>query len=129
MRDFRGSFLISAICLIAAGIWGYQTDVGLLPALWLTAVLAVLEVSLSFDNAVVNAGVLKDMNVYWRRLFLTVGIVIAVFGMRLVFPIVIVAVATDLGVTPVIDMALNQPDQYSAVLTHAYPAIAAFGGM
>ena len=25
-------------------------------------------------------GVLKDMSVYWRRLFLTVGILIAVFG-------------------------------------------------
>lgn len=129
MRDFRGSFLISAICLVVAGIWGYQTELGLLPALWLTAVLAVLEVSLSFDNAVVNAGVLKDMSVYWRRLFLTVGILIAVFGMRLVFPIVIVAVAADLGPMPVIEMALQHPDEYSAVLTHAYPAIAAFGGM
>ncbi|WP_295686494.1 DUF475 domain-containing protein [uncultured Nevskia sp.] len=129
MRDFRISFLVSAICLIAAGVWGYQTEIGLATALWLTIVLAVLEVSLSFDNAVVNAGVLKDMNTYWRRLFLTVGILIAVFGMRLVFPIVIVAVATGLGVWPVVDMALNNPDEYSAVLGNAYPAIAAFGGM
>lgn len=129
MRDFHLSFLVTAICLVAAGIWGHQTEIGLAPALWLTFVLAVLEVSLSFDNAVVNAGVLKDMNAYWRKLFLTVGILIAVFGMRLVFPIVIVSVATGLGTLPVIDMALHQPDDYSAVLTEAYPAIASFGGM
>ena len=57
----------------------------------------VMEVSLSFDNAVVNASVLKDMDAKWQQIFLTVGILIAVFGMRLVFPIVIVSVASGQG--------------------------------
>ena len=129
MREFRMSFLVTAICLIAAFFWGRESGMGALPAVWLALVLGVLEVSLSFDNAVVNASVLKEMDEFWRKMFLTVGILIAVFGMRLVFPIVIVAVATDLGVGPVIEMALQRPDEYSAALTSNYPAIAAFGGI
>lgn len=129
MKEFRFSFLVTAICLALAGWWGSQSAMGLWPALWLTLVLAVLEVSLSFDNAVVNAGVLRDMSAFWRQLFLTVGILIAVFGMRLVFPIVIVSTSADLGAYETMQMALNAPDQYSAVLTSVYPVISAFGGM
>ncbi|MFI0516265.1 DUF475 domain-containing protein, partial [Streptomyces sp. WSLK1-5] len=58
-------------------------------ALWSTpattspAILSNLEISLSFDNAVVNAGILKKMNAFWQKIFLTIGVLIAVFGMRL----------------------------------------------
>ena len=129
MRDFRFSFFVTAICMAAAFFWGQQGGMGGWTALWLVLVLSVLEVSLSFDNAVVNAGVLKHMNAYWRKMFLTIGILIAVFGMRLVFPIVIVAVAAGIGVGSVIEMALNQPEQYSKILQDGYPTIAAFGSM
>ena len=129
MRDFRFSFVVTVLCLALAGWWGHVNGMGALPALWLTLVLGVLEVSLSFDNAVVNASVLKHMSELWRQLFLTVGILIAVFGMRLLFPILIVAVATGEGLGAVIRMALEQPDQYALVLTSHYPQIAAFGGM
>ena len=128
-RDFRMTFLVTAICLGLAAWWGHTSSMGIWQALWLCLVLSVLEVSLSFDNAVVNAGVLKHMNEFWRKLFLTVGILIAVFGMRLVFPIVIVSVATGMGLVPVMQMALKEPDRYSQVLTDHYPSIAAFGGM
>ncbi|AXQ27503.1 DUF475 domain-containing protein [Solimonas sp. K1W22B-7] len=129
MREFRLSFIVTAICVAAAAWWGHNSPMGLLPAIWLVCVLAVLEVSLSFDNAVVNAGVLKDMSEFWRQLFLTVGILIAVFGMRLVFPIVIVSVSTGQGALPVMKMALENPEEYSALLNSAYPVIAAFGSM
>jgi hypothetical protein len=129
MREFRLSFVVTAVCLVAAFFWGQQHETGALAAVWLALVLGVLEVSLSFDNAVVNASVLKEMDEFWRKMFLTVGILVAVFGMRLVFPIVIVAVATDQGVAPVVNMALTQPDQYSKALTDNYPAIASFGGI
>jgi len=129
MRAFRWSFVVTALCLVAAFFWGRQHEMGALTAVWLCLVLGILEVSLSFDNAVVNASVLKDMDEFWRKMFLTVGILIAVFGMRLVFPIVIVAAATDQGVIPVIDLALTQPDEYSKALTDNYPAIASFGGI
>lgn len=102
---------------------------GATTAVFLVLVLGIMEVSLSFDNAVVNASILKDMDEKWQKLFLTVGILIAVFGMRLVFPIVIVAVATGLGAVDVMAMALNNPQEYAMHLTENHAAIAAFGGM
>ncbi|NIC39809.1 hypothetical protein HA630_01870, partial [Aquabacterium sp. A08] len=57
MKEFRFSFFVTFVCLAVAGWWGMQSPMGLWTALWLAFVLAVLEVSLSFDNAVVNAGV------------------------------------------------------------------------
>ena len=128
-RQFWLSYLVTAICVGLAAWWGHESGMGIWSAVWLCLVLSILEISLSFDNAVVNAGVLKHMDQFWRTMFLTVGILVAVFGMRLVFPIVIVAVATGQGAIPVIDMALNSPDQYSKILTDNYPTIAAFGGM
>lgn len=93
------------------------------------AILSVLEISLSFDNAVVNAGILKKMNAFWQKIFLTVGVLIAVFGMRLVFPVVIVAISAKIGPIDAVDLALNNKDHYQELVTDAHPAIAAFGGM
>lgn len=58
----------------------------MLKALTITAILAVMEVSLSFDNAVVNASVLRNWDHFWKMIFLTVGIFSTCIGMRLVFP-------------------------------------------
>jgi hypothetical protein len=91
--------------------------------------LAVMEVSLSFDNAVLNAGILQNMSEKWQRRFLTWGILIAVFGMRLVFPVLIVKFAAGLPVLDVINMALHAPDEYSKHLQASRINIAAFGGM
>ncbi|NHZ89153.1 DUF475 domain-containing protein [Massilia sp. CCM 8733] len=130
MRHFRLSFLVTFILMCVAAWWGYTRGgiPGLLNALWISAVLGVLEVSLSFDNAVVNASVLRHWNDFWRKLFLTVGILVAVFGMRLVFPLVIVSVATGLGLLDVWTMAINTPDEYSRHLTENHAEVAAFGG-
>lgn len=129
MRDFRLSLFVTIICVAAAGYWGAQNGMGVLPAMFLVLVLGVMEVSLSFDNAVVNASILKDMDAKWQQIFLTLGVLIAVFGMRLVFPIVIVFFATDLGMGDVVSMALNRPDEYSKHLQDSHVGIAAFGGM
>ncbi len=129
MRVFRYSILVTVICLIAAFYWGYQTPGGPWAALFLVAILGVMEVSLSFDNAVVNASVLKDMDAKWQQIFLTIGIIIAVFGMRLVFPIVIVAVAASQGMGDVITMALKNPEEYARHLEESHIGIATFGGM
>jgi hypothetical protein len=130
MRHFRWSFIVTAVLMTLAGWWGYEHKgmSGLLQALWITAILGVLEVSLSFDNAVVNASVLKHWNEFWRKLFLTVGILVAVFGMRLLFPLVIVAAATGLGLFDVWHMALDNPNEYSRHLTEHHAEVAAFGG-
>ncbi len=91
-------------------------------------ILGVLEISLSFDNAVVNAKVLTRMHPLWQRLFLTVGIIIAVFGMRLVLPVFIVAVTAHLSLPEVVDLALNDATTYGEKLSESEAAIYAFGG-
>jgi hypothetical protein len=128
MKDFHLSLFVTAICLVAAGYWGANNGMGVQSAVFLVLVLGVMEVSLSFDNAVVNASILKDMDAKWQQIFLTVGILIAVVGMRLLFPIVIVSVATGLGMGDVAQMALTKPDEYSGHLKENHVAIAAFGG-
>ena len=95
---------------------------------FIVSVLAVLEISLSFDNAIVNANKLKDMTPVWQRRFLTWGIVIAVFGMRVVFPLTIVVIAANVGPWQALMMAASQPEDYSRIMQEAHLPIAAFGG-
>ena len=100
------------------------------PAMLLAvAVLIILEISLSFDNAVVNAKILAKMSPLWQKLFLTVGILIAVFGMRLILPVVLVAVTANLGFGEVWNLALNDPEAYEGFLEAAKESIYAFGGI
>jgi hypothetical protein len=130
MKHFKVSFIVTFFCLAAAGWWGYVHTGwgGALTALGIAVILAVMEVSLSFDNAVVNASVLKTWDAFWKKLFLGVGIIIAVFGMRLLFPLVIVAVAADISLADVWTLALNDPKAYSTHLTNHHAEVAAFGG-
>ncbi|MFF0226595.1 DUF475 domain-containing protein [Streptomyces sp. NPDC004629] len=123
LKTFGWSFAVTALGLVAAVFYGGWTGFGIV------AILSILEISLSFDNAVVNAGILKKMNAFWQRIFLTVGVLIAVFGMRLVFPVVIVAISAKMGPIEAVDLALNNKDRYQELVTDAHPAIAAFGGM
>lgn len=133
MKHFGFSIIFTIVCLAISAYWGFThgPDAGIktmMTALTVTAILAVMEVSLSFDNAVVNASVLRGWDHFWKMIFLTVGIVVAVFGMRLIFPIVIVAVTADMGMLDVIHMALNDPKNYSERLIAHHAEIAAFGG-
>ncbi|MEU5716533.1 DUF475 domain-containing protein [Streptomyces sp. NPDC020403] len=123
LKTFGWSFAITALGLVAAVFYGGWQAFGVV------AILSVLEISLSFDNAVINAGILKKMNAFWQKIFLTVGVLIAVFGMRLVFPVVIVAISAKLGPIEAIDLSFNDPDRYKELVTDAHPSIAAFGGM
>ncbi len=131
MKHFRVSLIVAIVCLSVAFYWGFLTggmNAGLTAAT-IAMILGVLEVSLSFDNAVVNASILKRMDAKWQNYFLTWGILIAVFGMRLVFPIAIVQFATGIDFLAVADMALHDSAKYAEHLTAAHVQIAAFGGM
>jgi hypothetical protein len=130
MQYFRLSFVVTVVLMALAAWWGFAHHgaAGLLQALWITAVLGVLEVSLSFDNAVVNATVLRNWNEFWQKLFLTIGILVAVFGMRLLFPLAIVSSATGLGLLDVWHMAIDTPAEYSRHLIASHAQVAAFGG-
>ncbi|MDN5759745.1 MAG: DUF475 domain-containing protein [Tomitella sp.] len=134
VRIFGISMLVTAAALVAAGFYGGAS------AIASAAILGVLEVSLSFDNAVINATVLRRMSAFWQRMFLTVGILVAVFGMRLVFPLAIVWASAGLDPVSAMRLALEPPSDgaayfpdgrpsYETLLTDAHPQIAAFGGM
>ncbi len=70
------------------------------------------------------------MNAFWQKIFLTVGILIAVFGMRLVFPLLIVAITAKLSPVEAVKLALERPRRATRHWSpDAHPAIAAFGGM
>lgn len=108
---------------LAAGFW-----IGGPAALLTIAVLIVLEISLSFDNAVVNYTVLRNWPDKWRKVFLFWGILVAVFGMRLVFPIAIVSIAGQIDPLTVINLALTNPAEYGARLASMEHLVAGFGG-
>lgn len=91
--------------------------------------LAAVEVSLSFDNAVVNATVLRRLSAFWQRLFLTVGVLIAVVGMRLLFPLLIVGISAHLSPAGALHLAAADPHAYDLRLAEARPEISAFGGV
>ena len=127
-KTFRWSLIVTVLSLIVAWMYGSWN------ALFLCLVLALLEVSLSFDNAVLNATVLRRMSDFWQKIFLTIGILIAVFGMRLLFPLLIVGVVAHLNPVEAIQLAMQKgdphtPGTYGYILAEAHPQIAAFGGM
>lgn len=131
LRNFKGSLAFTALCMALAGWLGWSnsgTVQGTLGVLWVVAVLAVLEVSLSFDNAIVNAAILKTMAPVWRQRFLTWGILFAVFGMRIVFPLLIVAVAARVGPVEAVRLAATDHATYQRIITGAHVAISGFGG-
>ena len=130
-------FGISLLLTAAAFALGYAH--GGLRDLFLLLALATLEVSLSYDNAIINAAVLKRMSPFWRQMFLTAGILIAVFGMRLLFPLLIVWATAGIDPVRALELALHPPahgalefpdgsPSYEKLVVAAHPQIAAFGG-
>jgi len=112
---------------IAALVGGFV--VGGTQGLVVVALLGVLEIAVSFDNAIVNATVLARMNRYWQRMFMTIGVVIAAIGMRLVLPLIIVAIGAHLSPWRAVQLAYDNPERYHTLLLTAQPGIAAFGGI
>src|SRR5688572_25875771 len=97
-------------------------------ALFTVVVLTLLETTFSADNAIINSKVLVTMSPFWQKLFMTVGIFIAVFVVRFAMPIFIVMLTAGLGFTEVLHLALNDPHTYEHELDKAEPLISAFGG-
>lgn len=130
LKHFYGSLIFSVVALGLAAWYGLYSGgmTAMLSFLWIALVLSVLEVSLSFDNAVVNAKVLKDMSPVWQQRFLTWGIIIAVFGMRIVFPIIIVAIAAQVNPVEAVRLALGEPERYAEIIEGANTGIMGFGG-
>lgn len=130
MNYFTGSYIVTVAGLLGAYFWGEHVHSGTgWLCVFIAIILGILEVSLSFDNAVVNAMKLEHMSPVWRHRFLTWGIAIAVFGMRFVFPILVVAIFAKLGMIEVAKMALTNVDEYAHYLHLTHAPIVTFGGM
>ncbi|HEX8994256.1 MAG TPA: DUF475 domain-containing protein [Candidatus Paceibacterota bacterium] len=116
-------FVVSALVLGAVFLWGGTS------ALIIAAILAALEVTLSFDNAIVNAKVLEQMSPAWQQRFLTWGILIAVVGVRLILPVIIVSAVTMISPITIGMMAFYDPTRYAELVAQVRPSIEAFGGV
>ena len=128
LKFFKYDFLITLAALVVAFLYGGGA------ALTTAAILIVLEIVFSFDNAGVNAKYLEKLSPAWRKIFLTVGILIAVLGMRLLFPFAIVCIFGEIGPIDAWNLAMEKGDPsvegtYGYILQHAHPMIASFGGM
>ncbi|MFZ4714697.1 MAG: DUF475 domain-containing protein [Bacteriovoracaceae bacterium] len=131
MKYFKSSIILSFFGAIAAYLIGHYytgTIEGGLKALFLAIILSVLEISLSFDNAVVNAIVLKKMTPLWQHRFLTWGIFIAVFMMRLLFPLILVGFMAHINPIDALVLAATKPQEYAAIMLSAHVSISAYGG-
>ncbi len=127
MQTFiRHHLLVTILTLL---IWGL-VGIYLGPAAFvLVVILTLLEMTLSADNAIVNSRVLVTMSPLWQKIFITVGIFIAVFVMRFATPIAIVAATTDLDAMGALNLAINDPEEYGHKLHDSAPLIDGFGGM
>lgn len=127
---FLGSYIVTIAGLLGAYFWGEHVHNGTgWTCVFIAMVLGILEVSLSFDNAVVNAMKLEKMSHKWRMRFLTWGILIAVFGMRFLFPILVVSIFAKLSMLDVANIALTNADKYAYYLHQTHAPIVTFGGM
>ena len=122
LRHFPFSTLFTIASVVIA--W-FALGLG---AAFTIVVLIAIEIAFSFDNAIINAKILERLSKLWQQLFLTIGMVFAIVGMRFVFPILIVMVTANLPWGVVIDDALNHPKVYGEHLAEAHAAISAFGG-
>jgi hypothetical protein len=122
MKYFYSSFYVTLAGLVLAYF------IGGIKALWIVSVLSILEVSLSFDNAIVNAKVLKTMDDIWKHRFITWGMLIAVGVMRLLFPLLIVSIATGSSPISALTLAISEPESFKHALESVHTSVMGYGG-
>lgn len=120
---FLAPTIASLLCF--AVVWWF----GGIAALTIAILLTILEITLSFDNAVVNARVLARMSLIWQKRFLTWGIFFAVFLTRAVLPILIVAGSVWISPLVVAKLAFTDAARYGELLEGAHYVIASFGAV
>jgi len=129
LKHFKGSIFVTIAGIIAAYLWGVQKHPEhAMLCIFIVLFLSILEITLSFDNAVVNAMKLEKMTEKWQHRFVTWGILIAVFGMRFLFPIVVVSVFSGLSFINVTELAINDVDKYTEYLKICHAPLVTFGG-
>lgn len=129
-KYYKSPIIFTILALILGGVVGYFEAgmAGIFPAVLSVGVLCILETSLSLDNAIVNSSKLKDMDKYWQQWFIKWGMLIAVFGLRLILPILIVSGLAWISPYQAVKLGLTAPKEYAAVLQSSHHLIAGFGG-
>lgn len=120
-QTFRFATILTAVIYLLVGAF-YRNY------LFAVITLSAIEITLSSDNAVMNAKYLTRMDERWRRRFLFWGLPIAVLGMRLFIPVIIVSLAGHMGPWTAFMLALHNPVKYGIVLESARPTLVGFGG-
>lgn len=120
-QDYKLAIWLTVIMLPMAGVIGGLA--GFLSAV----VLSMMEISLSADNAVVNAKELQTMDEIWRRRFIIWGILIAVFVMRGLFPIFIVSIVGDMSIWEAAKLTVSDPEKYAHHIESSIDMVAGFG--
>lgn len=132
IRGYKGRTLLFTLLGMISAFWAGWSFTGTIEGAWrslfLAGVLSILEVSLSIDNAIVNATVLRRMTPVWQKRFLLWGIFIAVFGMRLIFPLMLVSIVARINPWDAFILAASKPHDYAKLMTSAHTSLAAFGG-
>lgn len=129
-KYYKWSTLFAIFAVALGAVMGFYAGgiAGAVTGAISVVILGIMEISLSFDNAVLNAKKLKDMDQYWREWFIKWGILIAVFGMRLVFPVVIVSILGHMAPWSAVALAIDDPKQYSHILSDSHHLLMGFGG-
>ncbi len=122
MRYFSTSLILTVVAVIVAAVLLGPS------AAITTLILIAIEIAFSFDNAIINAKILARLSPAWQKAFLTIGMVVAIVGMRFVFPILIVMMTAHLPWSQVLQYALHDPKRYAENLEKAHVSISAFGG-
>ena len=128
MKSLYKNFFFWPVAISLTAFIGVFLELGL-SAFFLVVILSILEVTLSFDNAVVNAKILKRMSPVWQKRFLTWGILLAVFGTRFLLPIIIVSIAVLASPLYITKLVFTDPAAYSELLAGVHGSITAFGGV
>jgi len=123
LKHFRVTLIFALV--VYSLLWFFT---GSLALLYTAMVLTVVEISVSFDNAVMNAAKLKEMNHFWKTMFLWVGMFVAVGVMRFYLPLEIVAQLGNMGLVDAYQLAVSNPDQFAAVLLSSHDIVAGAGG-
>ena len=104
--------------------------VELLSALLIIAGLALFESITSFDNAVINAEILRKMSPWARRWFLTWGLLIAVFLLRGILPLIIVFLTNpSLGIMGTINATFSGDPHVAEQIEQSAPVLLMMGGV
>ena len=122
LRIYGFSLFATLLVWVLVGVYGG------LGAFVTVVILTLLEITFSFDNAVINSRILVTLSKFWQTLFLTVGIILAVFVVRFFVPILIVAITAGLGLMEVVHLAIDNPQKDEEELHHSAHMIDAFGG-